>query len=577
MEASIGSSAVFATALLPVSADRTNQQKPLLVDLTDSPNLSNLPPKLESEVLGKVAQYNSLNKDGLERKSRHEAALKRAILGREEAENESRRWKEELLAARNELDAGKDRERKVGERLDALMEELHNAKEQRSLSHTRNEKERRRLKKESLKSASAMIRAQEELKSTRSALSQNQITLEEQRNKIQEREEEAFAARYQLIGLQEQLAQLQEQKKAVENERDMLKSNRLQEEVAQMQEHTLPVKKEKKGTWQDRFRDEFCKIALATQGLDKDSDSYDPIGLLKKALFTEQSPELEQQRELQFLKDNIRWLQASWKEAEETIEFMKMECQFLCCPCRAAERKGEKYIFDDLASGGIKDMIDSTWSRDGKVYKYPFQAEIKKTIDLIDISTNDEPLPQAPPQEGLRLGQENKPTISPIQTEPLLPSHSTTLSQTTIPFLSSGLPPLNFSSSVPRPSSPTLILSPPLGPLPSPHQRPHSSQDSVSHSPHSDTQHRTITTTTRVPLAGPASFSPATMTREEAIEQIRLRRGRARSFAQGTLTPRRPGVESVVRIAGEASRRDISAPAARSVSRPASRARRDLV
>jgi hypothetical protein len=87
----------------------------------------------------------------------------------------------------------------------------------------------------------------------------------------------------------------------------------------------------------------------------------------------------------------------------------------------------------------------------------------------------------------------------------------------------------------------------------------------------------TISTTTRIPLANPsdstptalqsailpASLDPAlspTMTREEALAMIRERRGRARSLANGTLTPRKQMVEGT-------AKRDISAPAVRSISR----------
>jgi len=79
----------------------------------------------------------------------------------------------------------------------------------------------------------------------------------------------------------------------------------------------------------------------------------------------------------------------------------------------------------------------------------------------------------------------------------------------------------------------------------------------------------TVSTTTRIPLANPSDLTPTTtvglgnpalspaITREEALAQIRERRGRARSLAQGTLTPRKQMVEG-------GTRRDISAPAIRS-------------
>lgn len=61
----------------------------------------------------------------LERKTA-DAALKRAMLGREEAESEVRRYREEAKMLRKAFEEGKERERKVGERLETVMVgELH--------------------------------------------------------------------------------------------------------------------------------------------------------------------------------------------------------------------------------------------------------------------------------------------------------------------------------------------------------------------------------------------------------------------------------------------------------------------
>ncbi len=94
--------------------------------------------------------------------------------------------------------------------------------------------------------------------------------------------------------------------------------------------------------------------------------------------------------------------------------------------------------------------------------------------------------------------------------------------------------------------------------------------------PISTSTFHTISTTTRIPLAPPVDITPPaaavptdalspTMSREEALAQIRERRGRARSLAQGTVTPRKPigGVEGG--MAGSMTeKRDFSAPAVRS-------------
>ena len=70
----------------------------------------------------KVAAFNSLAFQGkqLERKA-NDAALKRAMLGREEAESEMRRYREETRALRRQVDEGKEREHRVGERLENVM------------------------------------------------------------------------------------------------------------------------------------------------------------------------------------------------------------------------------------------------------------------------------------------------------------------------------------------------------------------------------------------------------------------------------------------------------------------------
>ena len=70
---------------------------------------------------GKVAQFNNLSKEAAQRRKDGEAALKRAVLGREEAESEARRLKEENRLLRREVEEERSRERRVGERLEGVM------------------------------------------------------------------------------------------------------------------------------------------------------------------------------------------------------------------------------------------------------------------------------------------------------------------------------------------------------------------------------------------------------------------------------------------------------------------------
>ena len=116
------------TPLFPVSPERANQQKqqapPLLHNIiASSPSMPNLGTvsRSSSDVQGKVAQFNLLSKDVTERRRENEAAVRRAVLGREEAENETRRAKEECRRLTRELEESRWRENKVAERLDRAM------------------------------------------------------------------------------------------------------------------------------------------------------------------------------------------------------------------------------------------------------------------------------------------------------------------------------------------------------------------------------------------------------------------------------------------------------------------------
>jgi hypothetical protein len=83
---------------------------------------SQLDDSRDSSVHEKISQFNTLAMQSkqLERKTA-DAALKRAMLGREEAEAEMRRYREEARQLRRHVEEGRERERKVGERLEQVM------------------------------------------------------------------------------------------------------------------------------------------------------------------------------------------------------------------------------------------------------------------------------------------------------------------------------------------------------------------------------------------------------------------------------------------------------------------------
>lgn len=77
----------------------------------------------DSGVSDKISQFNTLASHGdkLERKHTGAAALERAKVGREQAVAEARRYREEVRTLRKQVEESKERERKVGERLETVM------------------------------------------------------------------------------------------------------------------------------------------------------------------------------------------------------------------------------------------------------------------------------------------------------------------------------------------------------------------------------------------------------------------------------------------------------------------------
>lgn len=260
------------------------------------------------------------------------------------------------------------------------------------------------------------------------------------------REQEAFAARYQLVGVQEEVCQVQEQLKLVEQERDALRTIAQNEEIARIAAEgriPLPTLKED---------DEFASPK-------KGRKSLDMITITSSAASEEESP----------------WI----SPAKKTIPHP---------------------IHEEPRSFARTPSCEP-----------PAAALISDTRTSL-LSLFDAPQSPAHTEDG-----DNDTTITQIPQD---------------------IPETEEESPVKHSMVPTF---------------------------------HTISTTTRIPLANPPDLTPPTilpaalnpalsptMSREEALAMIRERRGRARSLAQGTMTPRKQMVE------GAGSRRDISAPAIRS-------------
>nr|KMM72551.1 hypothetical protein CPAG_08845 [Coccidioides posadasii RMSCC 3488] len=204
--------------LFPITPDRMNQQKMNIsptksLDAMHSPTRSG---RGASDVQAKVAFLNRLSSATTpERPVSHvsttTAALQRAILGREEAESA-------LQTALAQLSEANARERRVSERLESLVEELHSLKERQVHERTVFEKEVRKARKEAFRAGSALVKAQEELKFSRGEIKSLKEEVKLERDAKERAKQEAFERAYALAGLTEELETLKGKLRASETE-----------------------------------------------------------------------------------------------------------------------------------------------------------------------------------------------------------------------------------------------------------------------------------------------------------------------------------------------------------------------
>ena len=443
------------------------------------------------------------------------------------------------------------------------------------------------MRKENFKSQSVLVKLQEELKCSRDQTRKYHSDLELEKGRSREREQEAFAARYQLVSVQEELEKMQDMLKLVEQERDALRTVAKNEEVARIAaEGRLPLPILHDG-------DEFASPK-------KTRKSLDLITITSSAASEE---ELEDTRML------LEWEQQRANRAHDRVEFLEAECRLNCCTSRVSRTSTEQ---------------KSQAVRPNPIY-IPSEGVFRTVSPAPEESPWISPAKKSEPPIFQQQSYQATPSVArqhPAAVSQDLPSHARTPSCE--PPAGAILPEANTSllSLLDAPHSPNPPSKNSVQEAQEQQQEPEDDDEnptprqeryfdigepSAAQSPspaHQYTIH-TISTTTRIPLANPPDLTPQvnnrdsaprsifqsntqiqtiplrkegagltvvplgvplsgnpalspTMTREEALKQIQERRGRARSLAQGTLTPRKQMVE------GQKERRDISAPAIRS-------------
>lgn len=422
------------------------------------------------------------------------------------------------------------------------QENYGKAKETHLHTQTIWEKEIRRARKENFKSQSVLVKLQEELKSARETARRAQTELAQEKERSATREQEAFAARYQLVGVQEELAIIQEKIKSVEQERDALRTIAKNEEIARIAaEGQIPLPAS-----QD---DEFASPKKARKSLD-------PVTIISSAA---------SEGELDDIRMLLEWEQQRANRAHDRVEFLEAECRLNCCESRASRdasksseavpQKQASTIF--IPSEGVFRTVspapeESPWISPAKKTLPPsFQHQNYQETPIIVRQQSIQP-PEPPKHSQDIRSYARTPSCEPPAPALIADVNTSLLSLLDAPHSPARTEDTNEEED----------------------QNPTPTQARVYHeanpSPAPEYTIHTISTTTRIPLANPPDLTPPTvlptsnnpalsptMSREEALAQIRERRGRARSLAQGTLTPRKQMVEG-------ADRRDISAPAIRS-------------
>lgn len=408
------------------------------------------------------------------------------------------------------------------------------------------EKQIRQAKKEAFKSSSTVLKMREEVKTARNQSTLRREEVEEQKRLAEEKDKALFTVQYQQIGLQEEIDAMKHKLTVAEEERIALKSSLHEEELARLAAEG--------------------KLAIpSSSDRDEAEESEDPARIRRDSVKENIDPapahsSVDDQvlGEMAVLKSALLAEKRLREHAQDSVRFMKMECQLQCCSCRRAERHGATYLHDptfnksQVLNAASKRRSEESQEctkrpkRNEAAHKGEDTPEVARTVSPpADVA----PLISFSPSTGTFHTTVSLPEQNPI----MVPAHETptALRSTTPPSPTVDLHDLSTIHESPSHGSesqeirPTPRDFPDLPPSPVP---------------------TAYTTTTRFPIA-PIVLTPArparsipfspevTMSREEALEQIRQRRGRARSVTAGHSTPRR-------HFSGPSeSRRDISAPA----------------
>ncbi|PYI22995.1 hypothetical protein BO99DRAFT_399361 [Aspergillus violaceofuscus CBS 115571] len=337
-------------ALNPLSPERMNQQFTPNSSLTSNIlNLRGSHSRGLSDVQSKVAYLNGLSSRGNSPAHAHQqqtasnsAALQRAILGREEAESA-------LAHANADLAEAQSRERRISERLESLLEELQTSKERQAHERAVFEKEIRKARKEAFRAGSVVVKAQEDLKHARAEAKALKEEVQAERRAKEQAKQEAFERAYALAGLTEEMEVLKEQLRVAEAN---IKSRSLKAHTLKLSQEgagrmslaegdlallLTPTPRRPKRSAEDSVNSPMVhatKPSPAHQTPPKRQRLSDLTPRQEVQEHTVSAADHDKVEELERILKRERQLRT---DAEDLIEFLKLECQFKRCSCRLTE------------------------------------------------------------------------------------------------------------------------------------------------------------------------------------------------------------------------------------------------
>lgn len=454
-------------------------------------------------------------------------------------------------------------------------------------------KEVRKARKEAFKSASVVLKLQETLRDTQKRLQVSKIDHATDVQKADQFEQEATDAKCALMALQQDLGKLREQFAVLEQEKEALKTNLKEEEVARIAAEGQIALPSGHDDDSDLFTSPHKPSSPRKLQPEPLSDDKENAGVVTKKMF-----------DTRMLQEELEAERQKKVAAEELVEFLRMECAFKCCECKSAARHGRalRVSMDEILASSIQKMkadiasimtppasetgeeptdAENTHTAAGAEGSAPTDPQETKSADEMDVEMDEDlPLPESDHNMTTTV-DESPASVKDETTQARQSTPENDDSDITQPLPQHNDDTIDYTIQEEEPEVSHRITTVPL--KDSPPSTPPRAQLESELNDQIQRSVRTITTTTRIPMhftpvskpallpaweqenteprkfgstssAGEVSSLP--FDREAALAAIAYRRGRAKSIANGTLTPPRQMVEGI----NLKSRRDVSAP-----------------